>query len=127
MDYKEYKEVYQKLLTDDILNDSENEKEKNLNRINDFLEKYPSIIPKDRNPATPIFELSVKELYKRTLQTIIDIINDISELITQKDYMSQTAFRRNAFKIFTAPKRRLYIGIILIIISFMLYFIDSSA
>lgn len=127
MDYKEYKEVYQKLLTDDILNDSENEKEKNLNRINDFLEKYPTIIPKDRNPATPIFELSVKELYKRTLQSIIDIINDISELITQKDYMSQTAFRRNAFKIFTAPKRRLYIGIILIIISFMLYFIDSSA
>lgn len=127
MDYKEYKEVYQKLLTDDILNDGEKEKEKNLNMMNDFLEKYPTIIPKDRNPATPVFELSVKELYKRTLQTIIDIINDISELVTQKDYMSQTAFRRNAFKIFTVPKRRLYIGIILIIISFMLYFIDSSA
>lgn len=127
MDYKEYKEVYQKLLTDDILNDGEKEKEKNLNMMNDFLEKYPTIIPKDRNPATPVFELSVKELYKRTLQTIIDIINDISELVTQKDYMSQTAFQRNAFKIFTAPKRRLYIGIILIIISFMLYFIDSSA
>lgn len=122
MDYKEYKKIYEKLLTDEVI-----DKEKVLEPINRFLEKYPSIIPKDKNPATPVFELSVKEIYRRTLQTIIDIINDISELISQRNYMSEISLRRKAFIVFTKPERRLYIGILLIVLSFMLYFIDSSA
>lgn len=122
MDYKEYKKVYEKLLTEDVI-----EKEDILKSVNKFLEKYPTIIPKDKLPSTPVFELSVKEIYRRTLQTIINIINDISELISERTYMSETSFRRKAFMIFTKPERRLYIGIILIFLSFMLYFIDSSA
>ena len=126
----EYQQLYQKLLTDDGLKsieDSIGEKEKVLKNINDFLGKYPTTIPKDRNPSTPVFELSVKELYRRTLQTLIDIINDVSDLISQKDYISQTSFRRKMFEVFTKPERRLYIGICLMLLSFLLYFIDSSA
>ncbi len=130
MDYKQYQQLYKQLLADSGLQAVENklgEKEKVLQQINEFLGKYPSIISKDKNPSTPIFELSVKELYRRTLQSSIDIINELSETISEKNYISNTTFRRKLFEIFTKPERRLYVGILLILLSFILYFIDSSA
>jgi hypothetical protein len=130
VDYKEYQKLYKQLVTDSGLasvEDKLGEKEKVLKQINDFLGKYPTIIPPDRNPSTPVYDLSLKEVYRRTLQTAIDIINDISELITQKKYIGDTTFRRKMFEVFTKPERRLYVGIMLILLSFLLYFIDSSA
>ena len=130
MDYKEYQKLYQQLLTDAGLQSVENtlgEKEKVLKQINDFLGKYPTVLPKDKQASTPLFELSVKEIYRRTLQASIDIIQEVSDLISQKNYMSQTTFRRKTFEVFTKPERRLYVGIWLVFISFMLYFIDSAA
>lgn len=130
MDYKQYQQLYQQLLTDAGLQSVENtlgEKEKVLKQINDFLGKYPTTVPKDKNPATPVFELSVKEIYRRTLQSTIDVINEVSDLISQKNYMSQTTFRRKVFEVFTKPERRLYMGLWLVFLSFVLYFVDSAA
>jgi len=130
MDYKEYQQLYEKLLSEKGLAAIENEvgeKEKVLKQINDFLGKYPTLVPKDKNPATPVTELSMKELYRRTIQTLIDIIQEVSDLIGQRNYISQATFRRRLFEIFTAPERRLYVGVVLILLSFILYFIDSAA
>lgn len=130
MDYKEYRKLYKDLLTDDGLRRIEetiDEKAKTLKQINEFLNKYPGVVSKDRDPATPFFELSVKELYRRTLQTCIDIINDVSTILSQQAYMSQTTFRRKFFEIFSKSERRLYVGIMLIFLSFILYFVDSAA
>lgn len=130
MDYKEYKQLYEKLLSEKGLKAVEeelNEKEKVLKQINDFLGKYPKILPKDKDPDTPITRLSLKEIYRRLLQTMIDIIQDVSNLITQRDYMGQVSFRRRMFEVFTKKDRRLYVGILLVLLSFMLYFIDSAA
>lgn len=130
MDYKEYQEIYKKLLSEKGLIDFENEigeKEKVLEKINDFLGKYPALLPKDRLPTTPITKLSIHEIYRRTIQVVIDIINEVSEIISQKNYISQATFRRRLFEVFTKPERRLYIGILLIFLSFILYFVDSAA
>ena len=130
MDYKEYKQLYEKLLSEKGLKAVEeelNEKEKVLKQINDFLGKYPNILPKDKDPDTPITHLSLKEIYRRLLQTLIDMIQDISELISQRNYMGQVSFRRRMFEVFTKKDRRLYVGILLVLLSFMLYFIDSAA
>lgn len=130
MDYKEYQALYQKLLTEKGLlqvEDDLNEKEKVLTQINSFLEKYPTVIPKDRLPTTPLTQLSVKEIYRRTIQVIIDIINEVSEIISQKNYTSQATFRRRLFEVFTKPERRLYVGLLLVFLSFILYFVDSAA
>ena len=130
MDYKEYQQLYDQLLSEKGLVAIENEvgeKEKVLKQINDFLGKYPTLIPKDKNPTTPVTELSIKEIYRRTLQSLISIIQEISDLISQRSYISQTTFRRRLFEIFTTPERRLYVGIMLILLSFILYFIDSAA
>jgi hypothetical protein len=130
MDYKEYKQLYEKLLSEKGLKAVEeelNEKEKVLKQINDFLGKYPKILPKDKDPDTPITHLSLKEIYRRLLQTMIDMIQDISNLISQRNYMGQVSFRRRMFEVFTKKDRRLYVGILLVLLSFMLYFIDSAA
>jgi hypothetical protein len=130
MDYKEYQKVYKKLLSDAGLQSLESEvgeKEKVLRQINEFLGKYPTLLPKDKNPATPLFELSIREVYRRTLQASIDIIHEVSDLITQKNYMTQTTFRRKMFEVVTKKERRLYVGIWLVFLSFVLYFIDSAA
>ena len=130
MDYKEYQEIYKKLLSEKGLYDFENEvgeKEKVLEKVNEFLGKYPAILPKDRLPTTPITQLSITEIYRRTIQTIIDIINEISEIISQKNYVSQATFRRRLFEVFTKPERRLYVGLMLVFLSFILYFVDSAA
>lgn len=130
MDYTEYRKLYEKLLTDKGLRSIEDEvgeKEKLLKQINDFLGKYPTLIPKDKNPSTPIFEISIKEITRRTIQTAIDIIHDLSDIISQKSYISDTTFRRRIFETFTSPERRLYVGIWLVLLSFVLYFIDSAA
>ena len=129
MDYKEYKKTYEKLLSEKGLVDFENtlgEKEKVLKQINDFLGKYPKILPKDKIPSTPIFELSLKEIYKRTLQTAIDIINDISNILSIRGNVSKEELRRQLFKTLTLPERRLYVGIWLLLAAFILYFIDST-
>ena len=130
MDFKEYDKVYQELLSEkgriDIANEGK-EKEELVKKINDFLDLYPKSIPKDKNPNAYFYQLSLKEITRRFIQTAIDIINDLAAAISSKNYVSGTEFRRNLFKIFTQPERRLYVGMWLIFFSFMLYFIDSAA
>jgi len=130
MDFKTYDKVYQDLLNEkgriDIANEGK-EKEALVNKINDFLELYPKSIPKDKDPNARIYQLSLKELFRRYLQTAIDILNDLSEIISRRNYVSNATFRRDLFSIFTKKERRLYVGLWIMFFSFVLYFLDSAA
>ena len=74
-----------------------------------------------------ISELTIGQIYNNTIKTVVAIINDISTLISEKDVITNAEFRRRLLKIFMLKERRMYVGIVLIILSFILYFIDSSA
>ncbi len=130
MDFKTYDKVYQDLLNEkgriDIANEGK-EKEALVKKINDFLELYPKSIPKDKDPNARIYQLSLKELFRRYLQTAIDILNDLSEIISRRNYVSNATFRRDLFSIFTKKERRLYVGLWIMFFSFVLYFLDSAA
>lgn len=130
MDFKTYDKAYQDLLNDkgriDIANEGK-EKEVLVKKINDFLELYPKSIPKDKDPNARFYQLSLKELFRRYLQTAIDILNDLSEIISTRSYVSQATFRRDLFTIFTKKERRLYVGLWIMFFSFVLYFLDSAA
>ena len=67
-------------------------------------------------------EISLGDIYKNTIQTIIDIINDIS--ILTSNYNSKTYFNE-LYNIIFKKDRLFYIGIILILLSFVIYFIDG--
>jgi len=68
-------------------------------------------------------KITIIDIYHNTLQTIIDIINDIINLY-------ETSYTQFKFKrlliIFFNENRMFYIGIILIILSFIIYFIDGA-
>lgn len=130
MDFKEYKQLYQQLLSaegraeigDDSQRSVELEK-----KINTFLEAYPKAQPIDQRKDAPITQLSIREIYRRALHVMIDIVNDISRIITERDTLSAANFRRELFYAITNPERRLYVGLWLVFISIVLYFIDSSS
>lgn len=93
-------------------------------KINNLLKDLPNKIEeKDK----PVYNLTLLELYNGTLDTIIDIINDLTDIFEKKKFISDKQFKETLYKIFFDNKRKFYIGIILVILSFILYFIDGSS
>jgi hypothetical protein len=95
-------------------------------KLNSLLKTLPDTIPKNQN-IKPIYNLTIKELYKNTLQTLIDIINDIVDVYSKKDYINNNNYIFILYNIFTKDNRKIYIGIMLIILSFIIYFIDGAS
>lgn len=92
-----------------------------------FLEEVPKRKPWSERQNAHVLELPLGEIIRRTLQTAVDIINDLTRVLTNRYYMSEASFRRKIFVIFTKPSRSLYVGILLVLLAFILYFIDSAA
>jgi hypothetical protein len=101
-----------------------------IEKINLFLAKYPNT---KANPnyndvnLIPWTDLPVKELYKGSIKTLVDIINDISDSISENEIDGSVATRRKIVDAFFRKDRRVYVGLLFIFISFILYFIDSTA
>ena len=113
-----------------INNDNDNKKiieETIEKKFNQLLEELPNIkrdITKDIQVENDFFNFSVIETYQNTIQTIIDIINDITRIIDNtQDY---NGYFKKILNIFFNENRMFYIGIILIVLSFIIYFIDGA-
>ena len=83
----------------------------------------------DRKESKNPYNLTINELYKNTLQTVIDIINDIIELNNKvsQEPNDINYYITKVIYILTDNDRKLYVGIILIILSFVIYFIDGAS
>jgi hypothetical protein len=68
-----------------------------------------------------ITKLNIGDIYKNTLQTIIDIINDLTFLFNDDNFKNFNQIIEIIFK----NDRMFYIGVIFIILSFVIYFIDG--
>lgn len=88
------------------------------------LEKKTADIPLVKKD---ISKLTVEQVYNNTIKTSVGIVNDFGDLISEKEVISNTEFRRRLVRMFLTEERRMYVGILLIVLSFILYFIDSSA
>lgn len=130
MDYKDYKEVYQQLLSqkgrEEIGNDTNNSLalEK---KIDDFLAKYPNVVPRDKDPNTPFHLLSLKAVFNRTMRVGIDIIQDVSDILSQQSVLGSVSTRRKIIEAMTLPERRAYLGIWLIFFAMVFFFVDGSS
>jgi hypothetical protein len=95
-------------------------------KLNNLLETLPEKIPKDLEKdlqIKPIYNLTIKELYKNTLQSLIDIITDIVDVYSKKDYVNNNNYIYILLNIFTKDNRKIYVGIMLVILSFIVYFL----
>jgi hypothetical protein len=93
-------------------------------KLNSLLETLPDKVPKDLN-IKPIYNLTIKEIYKKTLQSLIDIITDIVDVYSKKDYVNNNNYIYILMNIFTKDDRKIYVGIMLLVLSFIVYFIDG--
>ena len=93
-------------------------------KLNSLLGTLPDNIPLNIK-RKPIYNLTIKEVYKNTLQTLIDIINDIVEAYNKKDYINNNNYIYILLNIFTKDNRNIYVGIMILILSFIVYFIDG--
>jgi len=92
-------------------------------KFNQLLAKIPDIIKRDKNKdETDFFNFSIIDLYHNTLQTVIDIINDIIRIFD----IGSDNYLKSILIILFNESRMFYIGIILIILSFVIYFIDGA-
>ena len=130
MDYKAYKATYDTLVSEkgrqlmesDVIHRQQMEQ-----KINEFLSKYPSVVPSDKRMDTPFLQLSLKEVFRRTIIVGIDVVNDISLIVSNYDTDGPIVTRRRLFEVFTHPERRLYIGVWLIFFAIVFFFIDGSS
>ena len=98
-------------------------------KFNQLLAKIPDIIKKDnKKDETDFFNFSIIDTYHNTLQTIIDIINDIVRILDNKtgDQIIDNNYLKSILMVFFQESRMFYLGIILIILSFVIYFIDGA-
>lgn len=93
-------------------------------KLNSLLETLPDKIPKDIK-VKPVYNLTIKELYKNTLQTLIDIITDIVDVYSKKDYVNSNNYIYILLSIFMKDDRKIYVGIMLVVLSFIVYFVDG--
>lgn len=93
-------------------------------KINQFF----AVLPQNVTANTPkmIYEYTIYELYSGTVQTIIDIINESTELYADKNYIESQVFRKRMFDIIFKENRKIFIGISLVVLSFIIYFIDGA-
>jgi hypothetical protein len=112
--------------SENIYNDLDTIIEKNIEKkINNLLETLPNNIDKDKiKKQQNFYDLSLRELYKNTLQTIIDILNDITNAYSN-GYVDNSNYIYIIINILSKEERRLYVGIILLFLSFIIYFIDG--
>jgi uncharacterized protein YjgD (DUF1641 family) len=95
-------------------------------KLNSLMLTLPDKLP-EKNIAKPIYKLTIKELYKNTLQNMIDIINEITEAYSRKDYYDVQNYMYVVIDILSKDDRKTYVGIIIIFLSFIIYFIDGAS
>jgi hypothetical protein len=90
-----------------------------------FLNRKPPV-PWSQRPDAQLFEMPVGEVVRRTLETAVAILNDVSAAVAEIHVVSGTEFRRKLFTAFTAPERRMYVGIWLLVLAFVLALVDAA-
>lgn len=101
--------------------------EKKINQLLSSIQIDKTSPPKNMHYNHDYANYTLNDLYKGTIQTIIDIINDITALLADRAYISNQVFRERLFNIFLNNDRKIFIGIILVFLSIIIYFIDGSS
>ncbi len=93
-------------------------------KFNQLLERIPDILKKEeKRDESDFFNFSIIDIYNNTMQTMIDIINDVIHVF---DNYKKDSYLTTLMEIFFNEKRLFYIGIVLVILSFVIYFIDGA-
>ena len=96
--------------------------ENKFNQVMDILPKADNVQISKR-----VYEYTLSDIYNGTIQTTIDVINETTDLMSERKYLSNQKYSERLLSIFFKEDRRYFIGVILILLSFIIYFIDGSS
>jgi hypothetical protein len=98
-------------------------------KFSQILEQIPELrqVKKNVLDENDFFNFTLIDTYKNTIQTIIDIINDVIKLFDNSYAYNYSNTYMSLLNIFFQENRMFYIGIILVILSFVIYFIDGAS
>lgn len=96
--------------------------ENKFNQVMDILPKADNVQVSKR-----VYEYTLSDIYNGTIQTTIDLINETTDLMSERKYLSNKKYSERLLSIFFKEDRRYFIGVILILLSFIIYFIDGSS
>lgn len=128
----DFKKIYEQLKSEtgrELLGNDPLLQKNAIDKINEFLTRYPQTKANpnfNENNNKPWVDLPVKTIYYKTIQTLIDLINDIADIISASEVDGYNVTRRKVVEAFFIKERRIYVGIIFIFLSFVVYFIDSA-
>ena len=111
------------LKSDTILTQDQYNKERINREYNELYMKSREASQEEikKKDSERIYNLSIKEIIKRASQTYIDIINEITVSIENKQFNID-----QIIKIFTMKDRLIYVGILIVVLSLFLGFIFIS-
>jgi hypothetical protein len=107
---------------------TEEEENTFLNKINNYIQNKENTFIQENK----LQNITINTLINNTLNTLYSIINDISKLQLSEDIDNEwwkkwTKLIEEILYILFQPERAFYIGIILILISVIVYFMDVSS
>ena len=124
LDYKQLRDLVTSPNNIDVYTSLMNKENYVLNTINKIADKEN----KKNIKYKKIYNLTLREITLNTLKVIVDIINDISIIlldpVNKNGNVMQTV--KKLRKTLTKKDRLIYVGLIFVIISILIYFIDIT-
>ena len=72
------------------------------------------------------FQMSLIEIYQRLSQTLVQILTELTEIIQNAQKEGTYPSMQEVVTIFVQGDRMIYVGLILLFISIMVYFVDLT-
>ena len=124
MDYDEIRDLVTSPNNRDVYTALMNKENKVLNVIN----KVADNENKKKNKYRKIYNLTLKEIFVNMLKVMVDIINDMSTILIDPVNKNGNIMLtvQKLRKTLTKKDRLIYVGLIFVIISILIYFIDIT-
>jgi len=94
------------------------------NKINEALSRLPLQTFKNDEKKNYV-ELDLYTIYSNTINTIIDIINEIVLLFEDSKYIDYDIIYQRLYNIIFDENKIFYVGVFLVFLSFVFFFIDG--
>jgi argonaute-like protein implicated in RNA metabolism and viral defense len=118
--FPDYNSIYEQVISEKGLAELGDDPNK-FKKIEEDISTFINVFEK-QNKANQLLvhELSLSQLYKNTLDFIIDIINEVIDLFNSKVKYSNAEFQIRISNIFFEKNRQFYFGLVLLLVGIIL-------
>jgi hypothetical protein len=118
--FPDYNSIYEQVISEKGLAELGDDPNK-FKKIEEDISTFINVFEKqNKENQLLVHELSLSQLYKNTLDFIIDIINEVIDLFNSKVKYSNAEFQIRISNIFFEKNRQFYFGLVLLLVGIIL-------